>query len=425
MNRTHPGDHSHTRLTETPGADTGVFLSLLDPASRADPYPIYQRLRELGPLRIGALPLVVLSGYRDCEAMMRHPAASVDRTLTELAVSQFPKPEWGGLGRKPSFLFLDPPDHTRLRRLVAKAFTPKVVAGLAPTITALVDELLDRTAAAKWIDIVSELAYPLPVTVICELLGVPLTDEAQLGRWSSLVTRGLDPTLQTLSAAERTEIDRAGQDLYGYFADLVEHRRAHPASDLLSQLIAAEDAGDQLTRDEVISTCALLLVAGHETTVNLIANAMLALLRNPGQFDALREDPELATGIVEETLRFDPPVQMVPRIAAADLRIGDADIHRGDVVMMFYAAAHRDPAVFTDPDRFDPTRETRHLAFGLGAHFCLGAPLARLETRIALTRFALRVRSPRLAIDPPVYRDHITLRGPAVLPVDFDAITTR
>ncbi|MEU7141099.1 cytochrome P450 [Nocardia sp. NPDC046473] len=422
MHDTDSVDSHHVTLTGATGSGTDVFLSLLDPAVRPDPYPVYQRLRELGPLRIGSSPLLVLATYADCQALMRHPAASVDRTRTPLHVSQFPKPEWGQ-ARRPSFLFLDPPDHTRLRRLVAKAFTPKVVAALAPTITTLVDDLLDRAAAAGWIDIVSELAYPLPVTVICELLGVPLSDEAQLGRWSSLSTRGLDPTLQTMSAAERAEIDHAGRDLYAYFESLAERRRADPGPDLLSQLIAAEDGGDQLTRDEVISTCVLLLVAGHETTVNLISNAILALLRHPEHLTALRADPELAAGIIEETLRFDTPVQMVPRIAATELRIGDTDIHQGDVVMMFFAAAHRDPAAFPDPDLFDPTRDTRHLAFGLGAHFCLGAPLARLETRIALTRFAQRVQSPRLAIDPPPYRDHVTLRGPAVLPVDFDAIT--
>jgi cytochrome P450 len=213
--------------------------------------------------------------------------------------------------------------------------------------------------------------------------------------------------------------------LNDYFEELARHRRGNPGPDLLSELIAAEDAGDKLTHDELISTCALLLIAGHETTVNLISNAVLALLRHPDHLTAVRTDPGLAAGVIEETLRYDPPVQLMPRVAAADLRIGDMDIERGDLVIMLIAAAQRDPAVFADPDRFDPTRDTRHLAFGLGAHFCLGAPLARLEGRVAVTRFAQRVRSPKCTVDPPPYRAHVNLRGPAAIPLDFAGITPR
>lgn len=401
------------------------YLSLIDPAHRADPYPLFARMRAAGPFRLGSAPVVVLSSYRDCAAMLRHPDARVDRGLTELELAQFPDQHSESTGRTPAFLFLDPPDHTRLRRLVAKAFTPRMVRRLTPKITALVDQLLEKAAATGTLEVIADLAYPLPVAVICELLGVPLEDEPRLGRWSTLISRRLDPTSRSTAefAADAAEIDRANNELYAYFEALVARRRTDPGPDLLSELIAAEDTGDTLTHDELIGTCGLLLVAGHETTVNLIANAVLALLRRPDQLAALRADPELATGVIEETLRYDPPIQLIPRIAAADLRIGEMDIRRGDVVVMLVAAAHRDPAVFPDPDRFDPARDNRHLAFGLGTHFCLGAPLARVESRIAITRFAQRVGAPRLLLEPPPYREHVTVRGPATLPVEFAAIT--
>jgi cytochrome P450 len=256
---------------------------------------------------------------------------------------------------------------------------------------------------------------------------VPLADEAQLSRWSTLLARTLDPTSRHAAEfrADPQELQCAGTELSRYFEQLTEQRRATPGPDLLSELIAAEDAGDMLSHAELISTCALLLIAGHETTVNLIANGLLALLRRPDELAALRANPERAQGVVEETLRFDPPVQLIPRIAADDLTVGGMDVARGDLVVMLIAAAQRDPAVFADPDRFDPTRDNRHLAFGLGAHFCLGAPLARLEARVALSRFAQRVTASRLVSDPPVYREHVNLRGPAHLPVEFASIEPR
>ncbi|MGW5141345.1 cytochrome P450 [Nocardia beijingensis] len=407
------------------------YVRLLDPAVRPDPYPVFARLRDAGAFRIGTAPVVVLTRYADCAAVLRDPRASVDRSLARLQLGSMPiydgTRENGAARAKPSFLFLDPPDHTRLRRLVSKAFTPRVVRSLEPRIAEIVDDLLDQRARAGSLDAVDHFAYPLPVTVICELLGVPLADEARLSAWSALLSRTLDPTSRAAAQfrADPAEIQRAGTELYAYFEELTDRRRHTPGPDLLSELIAAEDAGDALTHAELISTCALLLVAGHETTVNLIANATLALLRRPDELAALRADPDRAAGVVEETLRFDPPVQLIPRIAADDLTVGGTDIQRGDLVVLLIAAAHRDPAIFGDPDRFDPARENRHLAFGLGTHFCVGAPLARLEARVALTRFARRVEAPRLTADPPPYREHVNLRGPAHLPVEFAAIAPR
>ncbi|WP_338772631.1 cytochrome P450 [Nocardia vulneris] len=409
---------------------TADYVRLLDPALRPDPYPLFARIRAAGPFRIGTAPVVVFSSHADCTAVLRDPRVSVDRSLATLHMGPMPlyiSSKTPAEQVKPSFLFLDPPDHTRLRRLVSKAFTPRVVQQLEPRITAIVDDLLDKRSAAGAFDGVADFAYPLPVTVICELLGVPLEDEAQLSHWSGLLARTLDPTSRRAAEfqADPAELERAGTELSNYFEELAERRRATPGPDLLSQLIAAEDAGDMLSHQELISTCALLLIAGHETTVNLISNATLALLRRPDELAALRANPERAQGIVEETLRFDPPVQLMPRIAADAFAVGGMDIARGDLLVMLTAAAQRDPAVYPDPDRFDPTRESRHLTFGLGAHFCLGAPLARLEARIALTRFAQRLPHPRLLVDPPPYREHVNLRGPAHLPIEVPEILPR
>ncbi|MFC8384411.1 cytochrome P450 [Nocardia sp. NPDC057272] len=415
-------------MTTTP--NPGIFASLLDPAQRADPYPLYAQIREQGPIRLGNAPVVVLSSYRDCAAVLRDRAASVERHHASIPMGPTPVHDLAGtlsseLSGTASMLFRDPPDHTRLRRLVAKAFTPTVVRGLEPRITAITDAALDRAAERGELDLVQDLAYPLPITVICELLGVPLRDEPQLRRWSTLLARALDPVSATTAGrTEATTLVRANNELHEYFEQLVRHRRTRPSNDLLSALIAAEESTDTLTHDELLSTCALLLIAGHETTVNLIANTALALLR-PGQRHQLADlgtAPAFTGAVIEESLRYDPPVQLVPRIARDAITLPNIDIAAGDLIVMLIAAANRDPDVFTDPDRYDPARGDRHLAFGLGQHFCLGAPLARLEATVALTRFARRVRDPRLACDQIAYREHVTLRGPARLPLTFSSI---
>ncbi|HEY9476295.1 MAG TPA: cytochrome P450 [Mycobacteriales bacterium] len=412
--------------------DASVFGQLLDPARRADPYPLYARLRAAGPVRIGDLPVVVMSRFAQCQALLRDPHASVDRRGSELdhayrdAVTQAHGEAW--TEPTPSFLFLDPPDHTRLRRLVSAAFTPGVVARLEPRIRDLVDDLLDAAAVRGRLDVVSDVAYPLPVTVICQLLGVPIEDEPEFRRWSSLLARSLDPVFAFSGGPDPTVADQitAGTDIRRYFADLIEARRAAPGDDLLSALIAVEQAGDQLSEEELISTCVLLLVAGHETTVNLIGNGMLALLRDPHWMSTLAEHPELGGSVVEEVLRYDPPVQIVGRVAGADTEVAGTPLRQGELGMMLIGAAHRDPEAFTEPDSFNPTRgDMRHIAFGFGPHFCLGAPLARLEGRLALTRMAERVRDPEPGVPTPPYKENLTLRGLAALPVEATAIADR
>ena len=402
-------------MTSTPQT---LLLDLLDPGHRADPYPIYRQLRERGPLQLPDSNLMVFSSFADCDEVLRHPSSCSDRLKSTVAQQAIAAGQEARPFGTPGFLFLDPPDHTRLRKLVSKAFSPKVVRALETDITALVDALLDAVATAGRFEVIADLAYPLPVAVICRLLGVPIEDEPKFSWASALLAQGLDPfiafTGQPQGFEERME---AGLWLRGYLRDLLRQRRADPGEDLMSGLIAVEEAGDQLTEDEIVATCNLLLVAGHETTVNLIANAVLAMLRHPEHWAALGRDSSRAPAIVEETLRYDPPVQLVGRIAGEDMSIGGVDVPRGENMMLLLAAAHRDPAVTERPDEFDPTRAAiRHLAFGLGPHFCLGAPLARLEANVALSAVTQRFPNARLETEP-AYKPNVTLRGVADLVV--------
>ncbi|MCV7319157.1 cytochrome P450 [Mycolicibacterium confluentis] len=397
-----------------------LLVQLLNPDSRADPYPLYRRIREHGPLSLPANNLAVFATYGECDEVLRHPHSANDRlksTMVQRAVAAGQSARPFGA---PGFLFLDPPDHTRLRKLAQNAFAPKVVRALEPDVVTMVDGLLAALEPGSTIDLVADLAHPLPVAVICRLLGVPLADEPQFSWASALLAQGLDP-FATFTGQLRGDLDQrleAGRWLRGYLRELVAERRADPREDLISALIAAEEDGDQLTEDEIVATCNLLLIAGHETTVNLIANAALAMLRNPQLWAELRGSPELASAIVEETLRYDPPVQMTSRVAGEDMTIGDVSVPKGDLMMLLLAAAQRDPAQCENPDTFDPHRGAiRHLAFGLGPHFCLGAPLARLEATIALSTLTRRFPDARLAGEPS-YKPNVTLRGMATLPVD-------
>ncbi len=396
-----------------------LLLQLLDPANRADPYPVYKQFRDHGPIQLPEANLTVFSAYRDCDEALRHPSSSTDRLKSTIAQRLLAdngpvRPVAPG-----GFLFLDPPDHTRLRKLVSKAFVPKVVNELQPEIAGLVDGLLDRIAERGRCDVISDLAYPLPVAVICRLLGVPLKDEPEFSRASALLAQALDPFFAITGEPVEGLQQRisAGQWLREYLRDLIGQRRSQPGDDLMSRLIAVEESGDQLTEDEIVSTCNLLLIAGHETTVNLIANAILAMLRQPAHWAALGADANRASAVIEETLRYDPPVQLVARIAADDMTIGDTPVVKGDTMMLLLAAAQHDPTEFERPDTFDPDRKPfRHLAFGRGLHYCLGAPLARLEAAVALS--AVTARFPQARLDgEPAYKPNVTLRGMSSLAV--------
>lgn len=404
-------------MTTTAGPQA-LLMQLLDPSNRADPYAVYRQILDGGPILMSESNLVVFSSFQDCGDVLRHPSSASDRLKSTVAQREIAKGAEPRPFGQPGFLFLDPPDHTRLRRLAQQAFAPKRVRALEADVVAMVDDLLDQVDGDS-LDAVANLAYPLPVAVICRMLGVPIEDEPQFSRASALLAQGLDPFITFTGELPDNFADRmtAGHWLRGYIAGLVEERRTAPREDLISALIAAEEDGDQLTTDEIVATCNLLLIAGHETTVNLIANAILAMQREPGHWAALAADPDRAAEIIEETLRYDPPVQLAGRTAGEEMTIGGVTVPKGDTMMLLLAAAQRDPSAFGQPDTFDPSRDDlRHLAFGHGVHFCLGAPLARLEARVALTAVTRRYPRATLAAEPP-YKPNVTLRGMASLPL--------
>lgn len=395
-----------------------MLLRLLRASTRANPYPIYHELRKRGPLHIPWANLTVFSSFRDCDEVLRHPASATGIMFArpEIAARTQPRP-FGKTG----FLSLDPADHARLRQLVSKAFAPKVVKALEPEIRAQVSSLLDDAEAAGTFDVIADLAYPLPVAVICRLLGVPIEDEPEFSRASAPLARLVDPFITFSRDPDGAdERRRAGLWLHEYLHGLIQQRRRAPSEDLISALIAVEASGDHLTEEEIIATCNLLLIAGHETTVNLIANAILAMLRHPRQWAALGADPGRAPAVIEETLRYDPPNQLMARMAGQDMMIGDVTVPEGGIMMLLQAAAQRDPDVNERPDEFDPDRQTiHHLAFGHGPSFCLGAPLARLEASIALS--AVTSRFPNARLDgEPLYKPNVTLRGMSKLTVTVE-----
>jgi cytochrome P450 len=392
---------------------------MLDPVNRPHQYQIYERVRAGRPLQLPDTGMSVFSRYQDCADALRHPSASNDQRLSTAALRRTVDRESSNPPRRPAFMFLDPPEHTRLRKLFSKAFAPRVVMRLEPLITELVDSLLDRIEEAGRFDVVSDLAYPVPITVICKLLGVPIEDEPQFSHASAMTAQALDPFIAATGSEARglMDLQQAGLWLHDYLQNLVADRRSNPGDDLISRLVLAEESGDQLTEEEIIATCNLLLVAGHETTVSLIGNAILALLRHPKQWAALSADSQRAPAVIEETLRYDSPLHFIPRVAVDDFNIGDTKVAKGSDIMLLLAAANRDPSAFNRPDLFDPDRlPIRHLSFGQGPHFCLGAPLARLEARVTLS--ALTKRFPYAQLDScPQYKPNFTMRGLSSLSV--------
>ncbi|MFE4208689.1 cytochrome P450 [Streptomyces goshikiensis] len=402
-------------MTEGP-----VPLPYADPAFVADPFPLYRQLREDGPVRrvviAGALDAWVVTRYEDGLAALSDSRLSSDvrdasdaRLLRQLPTS-------GGESLMGNMLRSDPPDHTRLRRLVSKAFTAHRVAGMRPRIQAIADQLLDAVAPAGRADLVADFALPLPVTVISELLGVPLDDRHDFQRWTNrIVTRGAEPP-------DPAVVNEAYQHMRAYVTELVRAKRAAPGDDLLSGLIAARDEEQRLTEDELVAMVFLLLAAGHITTVNLISGGIAMLLTHPAQLELLRSDPELLPGAIEEFLRYDGPVSPgIARFAREDVEIAGVTVPRGATVLIGSAIADRDPARFPDPERLDITRQDNaHLAFGHGIHYCLGAPLARLEGQIAIAAALRRLPGLALAVAPDEIRWRPGgLRGPESLPVTF------
>jgi cytochrome P450 len=389
----------------------------MDPEFLADPYPTYHRLRDEDPVHHSPLDFWVLTRYEDVAVVLRDPRF-IKEPLVSVVAARFGVTVPPGVGL--SMLDRDPPDHTRLRSLVSKAFTPRVVEGLRPRVQTIVDDLITRAEAVGSMDLIEEFAYPIPVNVICEMLGVPVEDHERFKGWSLDIARGLDSVWLPPESEIPKRSGAARHAIGDYMRELIAERRASPRGDLLSALIAAEEAGDKLSEDELIATCILLLIAGHETTVNLIGNGTLALLRHPEELRRLRETHGLITSAVEELLRYDGPVQRTARITSTEVTIGGRTIAKGEMVMPFIGAADRDPSQFPDPDRLDLGRsDNRHIAFGWGIHFCLGAPLARLEGQIAIDTLVRRLPGLALVDDEPEYRQSLTLRGLKALPVTF------
>lgn len=404
--------------------DEAVLFNPFLPEVRADPYPHYRHLREAEPVHMSPFGVCVLTRYQDCVGVLRdHERFSNDRDnaedRTDLQTSETIAAlrELRGQRDTRSMLFLDPPDHTRMRSLVTKAFTPRRIESLRPRMHEIVDSLLDAVQDAGSMDLISDLAYPLPVTVIAEMLGVPSQDRLMFRDWSRDLVASIDP-LPSLEVAQKAV--KAADELGAYFAGLIAERRKEPRDDLLTALVKAEGEEGRLTPDEVIVTCNLLLVAGHETTMNLIGNGTLALLRSRDQFDRLKDDPSLIRTAVEELLRYDSPVQVDGRTSLVELEIDGVPIRKGQTVITVIGAANRDPAQFDDPDRLDLARKpNHHIAFGAGIHFCLGAPLARVEGQIAFESLLKRMPNLEVATDQPEWRETVTLRGLKSLPVTF------
>ncbi|MEV6297366.1 cytochrome P450 [Streptomyces sp. NPDC051896] len=359
----------------------------------------------------------VISTYREITDILHDPHLSSDvRNLS----SPMPSAE----GATSSFIHMDSPEHDRLRRMAMRHFgpphTPGLVTGLEGFLTATVGSLIDDVAGKEQIDVVDDFAFPLPVTATCHLLGVPREDEPRFHLWVNDIMNSVDYNPETDPKEKLDKGMQARKDLRQRLGELVEQRHRRPQDDLLSRLANDDGPDGRMADAEIVATAKLLLIAGHETVVNLITNGMLTLLRHPQVLQRLRDEPDVVVPLVEELLRYEPPVQIIPwRAAYSDITVADTVIPQGSRIMLMLASGSRDPQRFHDPDRFDPDRrDNQHLGFGSGIHLCFGGPLARRETQIALTELVRRLDRPRLVADPPPYRPSPVLRGPAHLYIE-------
>src|SRR5262245_54660937 len=402
--------------------DTNILREIFDPANRANPWPLWATLRETpvcwqedGPDAQGTY---VVSTYDEIAGLLHDPRVSSDFANSL---------QTGGRATTAfahAFIELDPPEHDRLRRLAMRHFgppeRPDYLEELRPEVAHIATSLLDRLQGQRQIDLVEDFAYPLPVAVICRILGVPPEDQPRFRVWADATTEGVGAGTDE----QRRRRDQAFAELGTYMAGLIERRRRRPGDDLLSRMATDTGPDAPMADADLVRTAQLLLIAGHETTVNLIGNAMLPLLRHPATIERLRHEPDLVAPTVEEVLRYEPPVQMLPnRTTLDEVAVAGTTIPRGVVLTLALAAGNRDPARFADPDRFDPERrDNQHLGFGSGIHSCFGAPLARMEAQIALPELVRRLERPRLTVDPPPYRPNPVLRGAAHLPIEIDGV---
>ena len=410
--------------------DRNLFAQVMDYSNRANPYPLYARLRETPVVRADD-GLYIVSTYDEIRGLLFHPKASSH------VVSRPTFPRTGNLvtdwiinpvkariiEKHRSLVFRDPPEHDGLRRHIMLQFTPERMQGMKGRVDAIINDLIVGMQGRRQIDLVEAFSYPLPVAVICELLGVPPEDERKFHAWSKSLISGLDPE-QHLTEADRHKLAMDNDAISTYLGALIKEKRRRPADDVLTGLATCKDKkAGRLNHFDLITTAVSLLVAGHETTVCLINNGMLTLLRQPKLLARLRQEPSLAPRLVEELLRFEPPAQFMRRKALEDLDIAGVRIPKGAMMVLLLAAGNRDPKRFPDPDRFDPDRKNnQNFGFGVGLHACLGAWLARMETEAALIALSARLTNPSLAEDPPPYRAGAAVRGPERLLINIEGV---
>ncbi len=405
--------------------------------NRANPYPFYAELRKT-PVALLSNGICIVSTHREITALAHDPRVSSDlrksplaaRMRSQGAAASEPDP-LEVYGNDPSMIVSDPPDHDRMRRLAMRQFGPPHSPDLIPNMESvcqrIVNDLLDKARGKTRIDVVDDYAYPLPVGVICEILGVPLEDEPRFHAWIADMMDGAD--LGPEAAAEEQKRRQAKgresrNELVSYLVELVEKFRTKPADNMLSKMVHEDGPDGRMFHSEPVTNAMLLLIAGHDSTVNLIAHCVLTVLRNPGSLELLRRRPELVPGAIEEVLRLQSSVQFFPsRTALADIEIAGTTIPKGAAIFLLYGAGNRDPNRFPNPDQFDPERkDNQHLGWGSGIHTCFGGPLARLEVNTAFEAFLRRVENPRLVVDPPPYRRNQVFRGPRHLLIDIGGI---
>lgn len=423
-----------------------AFDAAMRHENRANPYPYFDELRKTPVVRV-TNGIYAVTGYEELMALAHDPRVSSDlrkgrpaavgrnRLGADEPAAEMASEITGGYGREPSFIAQDPPEHDRARRQCMRFFGPPAAPDLIPGqelfCQQLVNEMLDKATGKTRMDVVDDFAYPLPVNVICRIMGIPVEDEPQFHAWVTDIASGifdLGPDIQTEEGqARRAKGEAADAELNDYIVGLVEKAAKSPGPGMISQLVHDDGPDGQMSTSAIVNNTILLFVAGHDSTVNLISHCILTVLRNPWSIELLCDKPELIPGAIEEVLRLQSSVQFFPtRSALADIDIAGTTIPKGAPIYLMYGAANRDPRRFSDPNTFDPRRpDNEHVGWGRGIHVCFGGPLARLEVNTAFEAFLRRVKGPRLVEDPPPYRISQVFRGPRHLLVDYDEILSR